>query len=306
MAPLQLRNITPGAGKAPQRQPIPEQPLMRSALTSKYQHLRRILTDLGSLAVAYSGGVDSTLLLQVAKEVLGDRVLAVTADSATTPERERAEAVHLARELGAAHLVVPTRELELPEFVRNPLNKCYICKKARFALLVELARERGFNWVADGGNLDDRADFRPGLQAVAELGIRSPLAEAGLSKAEVRLLSRRLQLPTWNKPAYACLASRIPYHEEITVAKLRQIDAAEELIRSRWPAIQVRVRHYGDTARIEVEPGSIAKLAARSVRPELVQAIKALGFKFVTLDLEGYRTGSLNPETAKGRPDGGK
>jgi uncharacterized protein len=248
------------------------------------------------VAVAYSGGVDSTLLLRVAQEVLGDRVLAVTADSATTPARERAAAVRLARDLGAAHLAVPTQEMELPEFVKNPLNKCYICKKARFTLLVALARERGFAWVADGGNLDDRADFRPGLQAVAELGIRSPLAEAGLGKAEIRLLSRKLKLPTWNQPAYACLASRIPYHEEITAAKLGQIDAAEELIRSRWPALQVRVRHYGDTARIEVEPGSIGKLAAKSVRPELVRAIKALGFKFVTLDLEGYRTGSLNPE----------
>ncbi len=271
---------------------------MTRELKSKYQRLRQILWDMGSVVIAFSGGVDSSLLLKVAQEVLGDKVLAVTAVSETTPRHEREDAVRLAREFGVEHVLVDTNELDLPDFIINPENKCYICKKARFGDLVKLARKRGFAWVADGGNLDDQQDFRPGIKATEELKVRSPLAEAGLTKEEIRLLSKRLKLPTWNKPPYACLASRIPYHSEITVEKLRQVDAAEELIRGWGLTNQVRVRHHGDTARIEVETQIIPKLVSDTVRQRLVKQFRELGFKFVTLDLEGYRTGSLNPAEA--------
>ena len=244
--------------------------------------------------VAFSGGVDSTLLLKVAKDVLGDNVLAVTAKSPTMARHEQGDAGEMAKLLGVEHLVVETDEMKLQEFVNNPPEKCYFCKKKRFGDLMHLARSRGFPYVVDGENADDVTDFRPGSRASHELGVRSPLREAGLTKQEVRTLSKELGLPTWNRPAYACLASRIPYNSQITVKKLRQIDEAEEAIRKLVPGAVVRVRHYGDTARIEMEPDFIPLVTAKNVRDEIVSRFKDLGFTFVTLDLEGYVMGSLN------------
>ena len=203
--------------------------------------------------------MDSTFLLKVAKDVLGDDVLAVTAQPETTPQHELKDATRLAKALGAEHLLIKARELDIPEFVKNPLNKCYICKKSRFASLFDLARERGFAYVVDGENLDDHGDYRPGIRATRELGVGIPLAEAKLSKDEIRILSKGLGLPTWDKSSYACLASRIPYHSPINAEKLRQVDAGEEFIRSLGIASQMRVRHYGDKARIEVEDHEMPK-----------------------------------------------
>ncbi|QTA81410.1 Pyridinium-3,5-bisthiocarboxylic acid mononucleotide synthase [Desulfonema limicola] len=263
-------------------------------ISARYEHLQNILQDMQEVLIAFSGGTDSTFLLKAARDVLGDKVMAVTALSETMPEHEKADADVFAQELKVKHVFINSNELEDPDFIKNPLDKCYICKKIKFGGLVRMAESKNIAWVADGENIDDAKDYRPGSLAARELGIRSPLREAGLTKSDIRLLSKELELPTWNKPAYACLASRIPYHQPITAEKLRQIDKAEAFIRKLNLSFQVRVRHEGDTARIEAGNEDIGRFTEHNVRNSIVSYLKSLGFKFIALDLEGYSTGSLN------------
>jgi len=268
--------------------------ISNSQLYRKYKLLQNILQEMGTIAVAFSGGVDSTLLLKVAWDVLGKNVLAVTAVSETTPAHEKKQALSFVQSAEIPHICIQTEELSDPKFVSNPQDRCYICKKMRFGKLVSLAKEKGYDRIADGENLDDSSDFRPGRRAVRELGIQSPLRDVGFGKSDIRELSKELGLSTWNKPAYACLASRIPYGHKITAEKLRQIDEGEEYIRQAGLAAQVRVRHEGDTARIEVPEEDIAGFSDPRVRKQVVTHFKNLGFHFIALDLEGYRMGSLN------------
>jgi len=253
-----------------------------------------------SVLVAFSGGVDSTLLLGVAKDVVQHRLLAVTAQSDTSSDHELQDAKNIAHLIGVDHLVIFSSELDDLEFTKNSPERCYVCKKIRFRALQELAQNRGMAHVIDGENMDDLNDRRPGSRAARELNVQSPLRHADLTKREIRELSRRLELPTWNKPSLACLASRIPYGSPITTRKLRQIDAAEQFIRELVPGSQVRVRHHGDTARVEVGQSSIPKLMRTSHRKAVIQQLRELGFVYVTLDLDGYSMGSLNRGIAQG------
>jgi uncharacterized protein len=254
-----------------------------------------------SVMVAYSGGVDSSFLLAAAVETLGKNAVAVTAKSQVSPERESIEAVELARNLGAEHLIVNSDEMKDENFVSNPPDRCYHCKKECFSKILQIAGERGFKYVAEGSVKDDKKDYRPGMRAVAELGIRSPLLEADLTKDEVRVLSREMGLPTWNKAANPCLASRVPYGTRIVPASLRIIDDAEEIIREMG-ALNVRVRIHDKTAKIEVDPGFFPELIKESNLNSIVNYLKKAGFIYVTLDLSGYRTGSLNALIGKDAP----
>ena len=262
-----------------------------TSLEEKLGALKDILSALGGVLVAYSGGTDSTLLLKVAHDTLGDRAVAVTAVSASMPREEAKEAIRLAKEIGAQHLILESGELDDPDFRANTPDRCYYCKYLRFQSLLEVARERGLQYVIDGCNLGDLGDHRPGMRASRELGVRSPLMEAGLDKAEIRELSQHLGLPTWDKPAEACLASRVPYGTPITRENLQQIEDAERFVRSLGPS-QVRVRVHGEVARIEVAPESLPLLLEH--RSAIASELHRLGFSYVSADLEGYRTGSMN------------
>jgi len=262
---------------------------------SDYAGLKKILKKMGKVAIAYSGGVDSTLVLRIAADVLKDSVIAITARSDTTPRGEFSDAVTFARQIEVRHIVVETHEMRIPEFIQNPPDRCYICKKFRYEALMTIAGQHGFSVIADGENADDGMDYRPGSLAARELGVRSPLSEAGLTKDRVRALSKTLGLTTWNKPALACLASRIPYFSPVTPEKLRQIDEAEAFIRSLGSIAQVRVRHFGDTARIEMDLNAMTRMMIPSIREQVVSFLKQLGFVHVLLDLDGYKMGNLNP-----------
>ena len=258
--------------------------------------LKRILAEMEGVLVAYSGGVDSTFLLLVALEVLGENVLAVTAKSPIHPASESAAARELARRLRAKHLFVETGELDDPDFASNPPERCYLCKQRLLSKLKELADEHGLKQVVEGSNYDDLGKHRPGLRAVRELGVRSPLAEARLTKKEIRALSRQMGLPTWNKPAQACLATRFPYGEQLTLEKLRRVEVAEEFLRSLGLG-QLRVRDHGVLARIEAAQKEMPRLLGK-MAPQVVDKFKALGYTYITLDLEGYRTGSMDEPLA--------
>jgi uncharacterized protein len=267
---------------------------MNSATQEKHERLKAIFQDMGKALVAFSGGVDSTLLLKVAQDTLGNRnVLAVTALSPLYPERELQGVKKLIQALGARHRLIRSNELEIPGFSKNPPNRCYYCKSKLFGELLELARDETIPSVVEGSTLDDDQDHRPGRMAIQELGIRSPLKETGFTKADVRELSRSLRLPTWDKPSFACLASRFPYGEEITEEGLKMVDRAEEFLFGLGFK-QVRVRHYGNLARIEILKEEMARLMDGSLRTTVVDHLKGLGFRYVTLDLQGFRSGSMN------------
>lgn len=258
----------------------------------KGTRLKAILSGLGRVVVAFSAGTDSTLLLKVAREVLGEQnVIALTAVSPSLPEADRQEAESLARQIGVRHVFLASEELSNPAYVANTPQRCFFCKEEVYGKFVAYAKEHGYQVVIDGSNADDAYDYRPGRQAALRYGIRSPLQEANLTKAEVRQLARELGLPNWDKPSAACLASRIPYGTPITVETLRRIEQAEQVLHTLGFR-QVRVRHHGILARIEVEPSDFVRLVEQ--REEITRQYKGLGYTYVTLDLDGFRSGSMN------------
>lgn len=267
-------------------------------LEQKYELLKEYIKNLGSVAVAFSGGVDSTFLLRTAHDVLGDKVLAVTASSCSFPERELREARKFCSENGIAHEVCESQELDIDGFRQNPVNRCYLCKHELFEKMIDIAAKKGFENVAEGSNMDDMGDYRPGLQAIAELEVKSPLRAAGLYKEEIRQLSKQLGLSTWDKPSFACLASRFVYGETINEEKLGMVDRAEQLMIDLGFR-QVRVRIHDKLARIEVLPEEIERVTQPDIRKNINDGFRECGFAYVTLDLAGYRTGSMNETLEK-------
>jgi uncharacterized protein len=249
--------------------------------------------------------VDSTFLLRVARDVLGDDVLAVIASSPTYPESEQQEALCIAEEMEVRYKVIHTKELDDPNFRNNPPERCYYCKKELFSRLKEIAAEENIPHVLDGSNLEDTLDFRPGSKAAQELDVRSPLKEAGLGKSEIRILSKKLGLQTWDKPAMACLSSRFPYFTSIDNESLRRIEAAENYLRTKGLS-QLRVRHHDQVARIEVDPSDFSVVMEKETREEIVENLKKIGYRYVTLDLVGYRTGSMNEPILDNGPSSSK
>lgn len=266
---------------------------MKKNAKEKYQELQNYLLQIENVVIAFSGGVDSTFLLRVAHDVLGDHVLAVTASSCSFPVRELEEAEAFCRQNGIRHYVCESEELDIEGFRQNSENRCYLCKHELFEKINAIAKEYGFVNIAEGSNLDDDGDYRPGRKAVQELGVKSPLREVELRKSEIRELSKELGLPTWNKPSFACLASRFVYGEAISEEKLNMVDRAEQLLLDLGFR-QVRVRIHGMMARIEISTDAFELILQEDIRQKICQTLKRMGFTYVSLDLAGYRTGSMN------------
>jgi uncharacterized protein len=262
-------------------------------LETKLRRLGEIFQPMRAVIVAFSGGVDSTFVLKVAHDTIGDRVLALTTTSPTMPDQDRVNALEMAQRIGVRHVVIDSNELEIPGYAQNPLNRCYLCKHNLFTVCEAKAREFAIDEIVDGLNLDDLNDYRPGIQAATEKRVRHPLVEAQLTKAEVRELSRGLDLPTWDRPASPCLSSRFPYGTEITLEALQKVEQGEQVLRQMGFRV-ARVRYHGEVARLEVESREISRLLDTATREKVDTALKSLGFRFVTVDLKGFRSGSLN------------